>query len=47
MMDDMQMHLDIHPGITTVEVLVNALHVSDNSGDERFPFIFESLPAEG
>ena len=41
------MQLDIHPGITTLEVQVNELHVSDNSGDERFPFIFESLPAEG
>ena len=41
------MHLDVHPGISTVEVQVKALHVSDNSGDERFPFIFESLPVEG
>ena len=26
---------------------VKSLHVTDNSGDTRFPFIFENLPVEG
>ena len=41
------MQLDVHPGLLTVEVQVKALHVSDNSSDTRFPFIFENLPVEG
>ena len=46
-MDEMSLQLDVHPGLLNVEVQVKSLHVTDNSGDKRFPFIFENLPVEG
>ena len=46
-MDDINLSVEINKGVTELIAKVSSLKVSDNSNDQRFPYIFQNQSVEG